>query len=65
MKTIEALTGFIAFLLVMLLAFSTTYNVIIKAHERKERIYEYESKENMANVTKGTYSGLYNEEFYT
>jgi len=35
MKTIEALAGFIAFLLVMLLAFSTTYNVIKKANDRK------------------------------
>jgi len=34
-KTIEALAGFIAFLVVMLLAFSTTYNVIIKANNRK------------------------------
>lgn len=35
MKTIESLTGFIAFLAVMLLAFSTTYNVIVKAIDRK------------------------------
>jgi len=41
MKTIEALSGFIAFLLVMLLAFSTTYNVIIKANDRKLKIDEF------------------------
>jgi len=41
MKTIEALTGFIAFLVVMLLAFSTTYNVIVKATNRKNDINEF------------------------
>jgi len=63
MKTIEALSGFIAFLLVMLLAFSTTYNVIIKANDRKLKIDEFNKDSNITNA-KGTYSGFYDENFY-
>jgi hypothetical protein len=60
MKTIEALSGFIAFLLVMLLAFSTTYNVIIKANDRKHKIDKF-YKRNDTDVEIGTYSGFYDE----
>ena len=64
MKTIEALTGFIAFLVVMLLAFSTTYNVIVKAKNRKNDINDWYAKTGESEEFNNTYNFTYNEENY-
>lgn len=64
MKTIEALTGFIAFLVVMLLAFSTTYNVIVKATNRKKDINNWYAKTGESEEFNNTYNFTYNEENY-
>lgn len=64
MKTIEALSGFIVFLAVMLLAFSTTYNVIIKANDRKVKINNFYAVNNTPNAINGTFNGYYEEAFY-
>ena len=64
MKTIEALAGFIAFLVVMLLAFSTTYNVIVKAKNRKNDINDWYAKTGESEEFNNTYNFTYNEENY-
>ena len=64
MKTIEALTGFIAFLVVMLLAFSTTYNVIVKATKRRKDINDWYAKTGESEEFNNTYNFTYNEENY-